>query len=321
MLVVTNMWPGEGSPYTGIFVRQQVDALRRVAPERTFDVLTIAGHRGRGDYLLGARRIRERLNDYDVVNAHYGLTAATVALASIGRTAPPLVMTLHGGDAYIGWQRAISLFAARRSAEIIAVSPGLREDFGRETDVIPCGVPTEIFQPDDAREARRRLGLPLDRPVVLFPADPGNPVKNHELFEAAISMLRRRSMDPVVLTLGDLDPAHVPERMVAADVVVLTSHNEGSPMVVKEALASGKPVVSVNVGDVASVLDGVPGCATTSRTPEAVADGIAGALRDPERLISGGRERRARVFQLGLDESSIARRVLEVLDRAARAAA
>ena len=309
VLVVTNMWPGEKSEYTGIFVQQQVDSLRAEAPDWTFDVFTMAGHRGRGDYVRAVPRVRRALaGGYDVVHAHYGFTAVTVALAE-RRT--PLVVTLHGGDVNLAWQRAITRLAAWRASAMVVVSPRMRAGWGdASARVIPCGVMTDRYQPMDRAAARAQLGVPADAFVPLFPGDPSNPVKDYPLFLGALALLPedvRARMH--ALTLGKLRPGEVPLRMGAADVVVLTSISEGSPMVVKEALSCGRPVVSVDVGDVADVLRGLPGCAVTPRHAPALAPLIEAAARrrqspdDVARLRGSLRER-------GLDDRTVARSLL-----------
>ena len=315
VLVVTNMWPGGGRAHAGLFVRQQVEALRRVAPRCRFDVLTVAGPRGARDYVAGLPRLRRAIRTgYDVVHAHYGLTGAMAALA-VGST--PLVVTFHGSDLGIPWQRVLSRFAARRATAVITVSPRLAETVCRPAHVIPCGVAAG-FTPGDRHAARERLGLPTGRPVVLFPANPSDRVKNYPLFAATLEAARGRGLDAVETTLVDVDPLDVPDYFVAADVVVLTSHREGSPMVVKEALACGVPVVAVDVGDVAGLLDGLPGCRIAPRDPVRLADALSAAvdLRSDHEAA-----RRQRVLDRGLDGENVARRVLRVLESAAAAPA
>lgn len=317
VLVVTNMWPGERSPYFGIFVRQQVEALRRLAPDWIFDVEVVSARRGRADYLLSVPRLRRRLKKqgYDIVHAHYGLAALSVALTA---TSVPLVVTLHGGDVNIRWQRILSRLAVRRAAHVLAVSAEMRERLGDpRAEVLACGVQMDWFRPRDRREARSRLGLDPDASVVLFPADPAsNPVKNFPLFEAALAELPPAAQRRVVpRTLVDIPPEDVCWHMSAADVVVLTSDSEGSPMVVKEALASGIPVVSVDVGDVAAVISGVPGCRIVERDPGKIAEAVAPLLGS----VDGGSEaRRRRVFEIGLDGEAIARRLLSLYEASIR---
>lgn len=316
MLVVTNMWPTGPVDFTGIFVKQQVESLRAAAPDRVFDVLHIAGPRGRGDYLAAIPRVRDALRrGYSLVHAHYGFTGLTAALAM---PRAPLVITMHGNDVNWRWQRPLSRLGAARAREVIAVSEQLAETLGRPgTRVLPCGVPMELYRPLDRAEARRRLGLPAEGWVLLFPADPANPVKDHPLFLQAVARLP----DPVrrkvsVRALGRTPPEAVPWEMAAADAVVLTSVAEGSPMVVKEALACGTPVVAVDVGDVRQVLDGVPGCVVTPRAPEPIATGILRVLDDVAGREGGAGARRQRIRDLALDADSVAHRLLGIYEDA-----
>ena len=310
VLVVTNMWPGEGSRYAGIFVRRQVEALRAAAPDWTFDVFSFAGPRGRKDYLLAVPRLRRRLRaGYDLVHAHYGFSGATAALAG----ARPLVTTLHGGDVDIGWQRPFTRFAARRSALVIAVSERLRDSWGDDgLPILPCGVPTDLFRLLDRDEARARLGIDPAARVVLFPADPAIPVKDYPLFEAAVARLPAELRGRVVTrVLGAVEPEDAPWHVAAADVVVLTSRQESGPLVVKEALACGVPVVAVRVGDVPETLGGVEGCAVVPRDPDRIAEAVAGVIEAAERGERPEPESlRRRIFEIGLDDGSIAVRLL-----------
>ena len=307
VLVVTNMWPSAAAPWAGIFVREQVEALRAAAPEWDFEVLEIAGGRGRSDYLLAIPRVRRAARGRDLVHAHYGLTGATVAAA---RVSAPLVVTLHGSDVNIGWQRALSRPAVRRAAAVLAASERMRSLLGgQDVRVLPSGVDMDRFRPLERESARRRLGMAADRPVALFPAAPGNPLKGYELFQAAVAELPRQ---PAVeaRTMGNVPREQVPALLCAVDVVVLTSRSEGSPMVVKEALACGTAVVGVDVGDVARLVGGLPGCAVVEREPAAIAAAVGRALGAKGAAARDARRRRN--LELGLDSGSVARRVLGV---------
>jgi len=83
---------------------------------------------------------------------------------------------------------------------------------------------------------------------------------------------------PQLLELKGYDREQVNLLMNAADVLLMTSHTEGSPQVVKEALAAGCPIVSVDVGDVADLTAGLPGCFIADRTPEDIAAKLALAI-------------------------------------------
>lgn len=306
VLVLTNMWPTPAAPNGGVFVREQVEALREAAPAIEFDVMHVEGARSRLAYLsavpLLGRRLRERR--YDLVHAHYGLTAAVAAT----QRRVPVVATFHGSDIHIGWQRMISRPAARRADARIFVSERLRTRAALPGHVIPCGVNVRTFRPMERSEARRELGWAAEGYVVLFPGSPGNRVKNHELFQATLAALPpalRRATRPFALT--GVPRERVPLVLAAVNAVLITSHYEGASSVAKEALACARPVVAVEVGDVPEMVADVEGCAIAARGADALAARLADALAVGE--AKGGP---TRVRERGVDAGAVARRVLEV---------
>ena len=168
---------------------------------------------------------------------------------------------------------------------------------------MPCGVTLEDFPLTNRDEARRPRHLAADRRYVLFASTFDNPVKNAPLAQAAAA----RVGDVELLEMKGLNRKEVAMMLRAVDCVLMTSHSEGSPQVVKEAMACGTPVVSVKVGDVAWVTEGVEGCYLTEPTPEAVAAGIEKAL------AHGGRTNgRQRIADLGLTNDAVARRLVGI---------
>jgi glycosyltransferase involved in cell wall biosynthesis len=95
--------------------------------------------------------------------------------------------------------------------------------------------------------------------------------------------------------------------MNACDVLLMTSFSEGSPNVVKEAMACNLPVVSVLVGDVPELLAGIKGCVMCPREAEALGAALVQVLRDGQR--SAGR---LALQRKGLDQESVARKIMTV---------
>ena len=97
--------------------------------------------------------------------------------------------------------------------------------------------------------------------------------------------------------------------MNACHVLLLTSFSEGSPNVVKEAMACNLPVVSVPVGDVADLLAGVDGCAVRPRDAEALSEAIIEAVNRKQRTNG-----RTALERKGLDQESVAKRIINLYE-------
>jgi glycosyltransferase involved in cell wall biosynthesis len=311
VLCLTNMYPTAQDPAPGSFVREHVDDLRRLGVE--VDVLAFDGRVRRSEYGRAALTLRRRLaaSRYDLVHAHYGLTGA-VALAE---RRVPVVTTFYGSDiGYVPWQRRVSWFVARLTTPIF-VARLLAERVGlARASVIPPGVSLDTFCIRPRTEARQRLGWDEAKRYVLLPGPRSRPVKNARLFDAVLELLRREEPLLRPVALEGFSRSEVATVMNAVDVALMTSLSEGSPVAVKEALACGTPVVSVEVGDVPQVIGGLPGCSLQPRSVERLADGVRAALRAEDREAL--RQRAA-----AYDRPAVARLVVDlyrsVLERSA----
>ena len=297
VLVVTNMYPSEDNPALGTFVYDQVRSLRSLGVE--IEVLFINGPRAKINYLWGILRflwhISRHGRRYDLIHAHYvfcGLVARMQARL-------PIVLTHHGIEVIWGWQGVLSRRVSRWVDHIIVTSQAVARSLGiRDPDVIPCGVDLDLFKPIPQGEARHKLGLPLEQRIVLYAGRKG-PEKRLDLIEEAIRILG--ADDPRVRLLKVIGEPHesMPLYFSAADVLILASEYEGSPVVVKEALACNLPVVSADVGDVAMLIGAVDGCHLCERTPQDMARKMRLVLDRTERT-----ESRDTVRNLSLDAVS-----------------
>jgi teichuronic acid biosynthesis glycosyltransferase TuaC len=319
VLHVANLWPDEERPWFGSFVKSQVDSLSALGLE--VDVLRIRGYAGRSAYLTAATRVAalNRRHDVDVVHAHYGHSGVVARL----QLRSPLVVTFYGSD-LLGSpgasgaptrrsriEAAIFRQLARTAAATITNSREMEDALPpacrRRNHVIPNGVDLERFSREDRLTARQRLGWPPDETSVLFVGDPSLHVKNHGLAQA---VCRRAAGVLPELTLhvaADVPPAQIPVWMSAADALLLTSRSEGSPNVVKEAMAAELPIVSTPVGDVPERLSGLPGCFVRAPEERPLADALLRAVR--HRRVP---EARAAVAPLSLER--VAQRIAEVYE-------
>jgi teichuronic acid biosynthesis glycosyltransferase TuaC len=299
VLVVTNMYPTEREPWFGAFVRDQVDDLRRRG--LPIDVYWFDGRRQKRAYARAAVEIRRRAEcgDFDLIHAHYGLSGAVALM----QRRLPVVTTFHGSETgYIRWQWVISLAVARMTVPIFVSAQGAASVRCPLAAIIPVGVDTELFQPRDRDVVRESLGWDRGTPHVLFPGARANRRKRVDLFDATIDELERRGTLVRRVYLEGFTRRAAADVIAASDAVLMTSEWEGSPLAVREALASNVPVVSVEVGDVRDVLDGLPACAVTDRDPQILADALAVALAAP-------RDGRLRERALGTSRELVAERV------------
>ena len=254
ILVVTAMYPHPGNEGFGAFVEQQVEQLRVLG--HLVDVLHFPGYRSRLEYVKAAVEVsrRTRREHYDVVHAHYGVTGLT----GLFRNGIPLVVSLHGSDALIGWHEPlISRIVCRLADATIVASRKIADRIPGE--VIPCGVDLSVFEPKPRAEARHRLKLKSERKYILFPFNPGRGIKRFDLASGAVANLALEGVDIELLTVSKIPNREMPWYYSAADAMILPSDSEGSPTAVKEALACNLPVVSTNVGDVTEITQGIAG--------------------------------------------------------------
>lgn len=321
ILMVTVEWPREAWGGTAHFIVRQAEFLRAAGLE--VDVYDFVGARDPRNYLRAWRDVRRRIKTgrYDLVHAQFGQSALAALPCPL-----PLVVTLRGDDLLgilhdtdgklttLGRLTSLVVrFAARHADEVIVVSEHMSAliDHGVVPHVIPSGLNLDLFRVMPQQEARQAAQLPLNKKLVLFVGNPDLARKRYGLARETVNRLAQRV--PVELVLGwGVPHDRMPYLMNAADALIFTSLQEGSPNAVKEALACNLPVVSVPVGDVAERLRGVSGCELVADDDP---DALAAAL---ERVLQRGGRSNGRTVVANLDERLIAERVIDVYSRALR---
>jgi glycosyltransferase involved in cell wall biosynthesis len=305
VLAVTNMYPTPRFPSNGIFVEQQIQGLRELGLQ--VEVLYVNRHDlGMGAYLGLTRQVRAAVRTVkpDLVHVMYGGVMADLATRAVRDW--PTVVTFHGadlqGDNLSGWKRWVvgrygvwaSRRAASRASRVVVVAKDLIARLGNRIPpgrirVIPCGIDLRRFRPLGREACVSQLGWRPDRFHVLFGDANGDPVKRPDLARAAVEAANRLGLDAELHILRAVPNERVPVWLNASDVLLLTSKEEGSPTIVKEALACDRPVVSVNVGDVAERIRDIEGCHLAREDPDDLADKVrrVHASRQPVK----GRER------------------------------
>jgi len=318
VLVVTNMYPSPERPHWGAFVRSQVESLTALGVENS--VYEIEGWKSTARYAHALREVPRIVRQVgaELVHAHYGLAGA--AAAAVREV--PLVVSFCGDD-LLGrpdahghitpksrWLVSVSRLAARRADAVIVKSEEMRRRIPEVSDVevIPNGVDLSRFSPVARDQARERLGWPPEGEVLLFAAPPDEPRKNWPLAQTVEARLRAAGRAVRLVAFHGRPQAEVALAMNAADVLLLPSFHEGSPNVVKEALAANLPVVAAPVGDCEERLRGVAPGGIAAREPAAFTEAAARVLDAGTR--SNGRER-----IMPLEISTVARRILALYER------
>ena len=301
VLIVGNNKSGQFSP----FVTEQVNALKKLGVE--FDFYGVDG-KGASGYLSNLSPLKKKIHQFkpDLIHAHYGLSGM---LANLQRTVP-VITTYHGSDVHSrGLNLSISKITARYSAYNIFVSPWLLElsnYHGENKCVIPCGVDTVTFTPIERAEARKQLGWNENEQIVLFAGAFDNEVKNSPLAQKAVSLVPNTKL----MELRGYTREQVNLLMNAANCLLMTSHREGSPVVIKEAMACGTPIVSVDVGDVKEVMSGVEGCYITAYDANDIAAYIRQTL-----LYRGKTNGLQSVIEKGLSNDVVAKQILKIYQK------
>jgi teichuronic acid biosynthesis glycosyltransferase TuaC len=290
-LLVSNMYPTAAEPVLGSFVRDQVDALRRI-DDVDVEVFSFEPGSPRA-YGRAARDLRRRHGHerFDVVHAHFGLSAWP-AFAARGSAH---AVTLHGTDLAHPRSRKITLAALPFLDLVATVSEALAAEIPRwavhgRRAVLPAGVDIHRFCPIPRAEARAALGLDPQGPYLLFPADPSRPEKRYDRALVVAGNVR-------LLALGQVDPAQVPRYVNAANAVLVPSEREGFGLAVLEALACDVPVLATPVGIHPTALDGIEGTYCAPFDEVAWREALAPHLANDDPRIDG----RARADEFSTD--------------------
>jgi glycosyltransferase involved in cell wall biosynthesis len=297
VLILTAMWPTQDNPAFGSFVRSQVECLRQAGIQ--LDVLVMQGRFRKLMYPRAIFELRQRLaeNPADLVHAHYGL----VGMVARSQWQVPVVVTFHGSDVLGGIDReGKTSFLSRAIAwggralshvvdAVIVQSAEMARKFSTDNvHIIPHEVDLQTFSPTERDAARRTLGLAPDKKYILFAANPATAVKRFPLAREAVARLKSQDPSAELLVVFKETQPRLALYMSASDALVFPSFQEGSPNIVKQAMACNLPIVATEVGDVRDVIGGTDGCYICEPSAREFAEKLSKLLESPMR--TRGRE-------------------------------
>ena len=285
-------------------IKSQGDSLVPINIEVSYYLIKGKGLRG---YLCQIRPLRRYIKDngFDLIHAHYSLSAFAASIAG----AKPLVVSLMGSDVKATrlYKGLIRFFAwAFRWKEIIVKSKDMYDDLKlSQAKIVPNGVDLDLFKPLGRKECQLNLCWDVNKKHVLFPANPARQEKDFGLAKGSVALL---GSDVELHVFDNVDHQSTPMLFNAADAVLLTSKWEGSPNVIKEAMACCVPIVTTNVGDVSERLEGVEGCfVAQTRSPEELSILLSKAF-----LFNGPTKGREKIIADGMSNCQIAERLLGI---------
>lgn len=318
MMKVLFVSSGKKSNIPGPIILSQAISLQKEGVHILHFTVNKKGCKG---YLQELFRLRKFLkeNEIVIIHAHYGLTAI---FALIARSGHKLVVSFMGDD-LVGSRKPdgritkISILLARVNSwlargfydySIVKSEQMLNLLNTKKVALIPNGVNTGHFASKDKIRARESLNIDQETRLVIFVSNPARAEKNFTLAEKAVNLCS----DPKILLiqLSGLEHSSLIDYYNAADVMVLSSFHEGSPNVIKEAMACNCPIVSTRVGDVEWVFGDTEGCYLASFDPVDFAQKLKLALEFAQQ--KGRTKGRERIMELGLDSATVAKRIIEV---------
>lgn len=301
-----------GNSHTGRmapFIESQGESLEKKGHEVYYSL--VKGH-GLISYLNHVKRIRSevKINNIDLIHAHYSLCALASILAF---TRKPIVTSYMGSDAYgsIGkngktkpssyWLVILSLAIQPFLSYIICKSENISKFvYNKRSAIVPNGVDLNRFP------IRDRTRDPKSEPfIILFLGNPTDQRKNYSLLKEAVALLGTENIE--VIAPYPIYRSEVPDYLANSDMLAMCSLEEGSPNVVKEAMACCLPIVATNAGDAWWLIGDIPGHYKSGFDAEDFAKGIKTIM-----AFNSNTEGRKRIIDLGLDSEVVADKLIKI---------
>jgi glycosyltransferase involved in cell wall biosynthesis len=296
-------------------------------------------------YWLEAAWLVRRMDELKIehLHAHFGTNPAAVAAISRAWGGPPFSFTVHGPDEFDA-PLALSLPAKVEAASfVVGISSyggsqlmrWTSPDQWKKVEVIRCGLDRTFLdaasQPVPAGSTEfvcvARLSAQKGLPLLIAACDRLRAsgerfsltvIGDGEMRSTLEADVRRRQLEDVVSFVGVRTSGEIREHLVDARAFVLPSFAEGLPVVIMEALALSRPVITTAIAGIPELVDGECGWLIPAGSEEALADALREALHAPANDLSArGAVGRQRVLQMH-DAGRNAAQIIEAIGRASR---
>lgn len=317
VLLVTAMYPTPENPAYGAFVYDQVYMLREAGVH--MDVLHMTGPSRKWAYFKGMVQLNQILatRAIDLVHAHYSYAGFVARM----QWKVPVVVTFHGDDLQgtrneqgnltfdskfiiLGGQ----VLAMGLDASIVqnrTMAHTLRHT--RNVNIISHEIDFDMFRIVNREEARSLLELDPQKKYLLFAANPAIAVKRFPLAKEVAEYLTSRDPSVELIVIHKEPRDRLVLYMNACDALVFPSFQEGSPNIIKQAMACNLPIVSTDVGDVRDIIGQTRGCYICNPNVQEFAERLTDILERRER--TQGRENVKH-----LDKHTVAQRIIQLYE-------
>ena len=308
------MYPTKETPFDGVFIKEQVQYCHdKYNVDYKIFLIKRSGNKY-FNYIKSILQIMKIISkgNFDLIHVHFGLSGLFLFFKPFIKV--PVVLTLHGCDVQSfkkrdGLLQRIGKMAASNADRIIILNDKMANILKKQQAKavkIPCGINPEIFNLE--RNNLNNKGF-----LIGFPSDRTREVKNFPLFKKITDSLKILGYDIEITEFINLTRKDMARRLSQLDCLLMTSHSEGSPQIIKEAMLCEVPIVTTKVGDVEFLLNGVKNCfVIDSFQPEPFVEKIKEILNlMPEQRKTNGK---AKIKDLELDQQAVCSNIYGVYE-------
>ena len=302
------------------FISQQGQDLRDIGFEVSYFPIKGKGVLG---YLRAIPKLRAHLQnaDVNVVHAHYTLSGWVAVLARSGK---PIVLSLMGTDAYGEYTGHNKIRFRSRYLTVLTylIQPFVSQIISKSANIdkyvwcrpkasiIPNGIDLSKFFGQSDKQARDRRDSQTHK--ILFLGNPKDPRKNFQLVSDALQYLKTENFE--IITPYPISHDAVVSHLHETDVLIVPSFMEGSPNLVKEAMACNCTTIATRVGDVEWLFGSTPGYYLTDFCPHDLAKQIDSAIHFSRSATT--RCGRTRLIKLQLESKKVAAQIAQIYEKA-----
>jgi len=254
------MYPSKNNPQHGIFIKRE---LQQMLLNYSIDYKIISIDTNSIKNFLKSILLVISLNfqnkKTDLVHSYHGLSGfiglfyfkspkiATFTGSDLNRTNPKVLSK----SSFVNY---ISILVSFFSSFNIVRNKAMLSKIKGPGAIIPSGVDLSFFKSLEKRQCRKSLNLSYTKKYILFVGNKLDSNKDYSLFQSSFELIKNE-IDCEEIVAYNLDRVHFLIILNSIDVLIFTSKFEGSSNTIKESIACGIPIVSVDVGDSENLLN------------------------------------------------------------------